>query len=108
MRLVETGVQGIVSAELRSLLDFGDARLRHFQFPGKVLAAIAPDRFFPPNPRVQWRLDILWLKQHGETPQRIAELADTSWRTVQRVLDILAASGLAAVRQFHEKGRTNA
>ena len=82
--------------------------MRRFQFTDEVLEAIAQERFYHPNPRVQRRMEILWLKQHGESHQRIAELADTSRRTVQRVLDVFAAGGLEAVRQFHEQGRANA
>lgn len=82
--------------------------MRRFQFTEEDCNVIAKERFFHPNPRVQRRMEILWLKLHGETHQRIAELAGTSRRTVQRVLDIFAEGGLEAVRQFHEKGRVNA
>ena len=82
--------------------------MRRFQFTDEESQAIAKERFYHPNPRVQRRMEILWLKQHGETHQRIAELAGTSRRTVQRVLDVFAEGGLEAVRQFHEKGRVNA
>jgi transposase len=82
--------------------------MRRFQFTDEECRVIAKERFYHPNPRVQRRMEILWLKQHGETHQRIAELAGTSRRTVQRVLDIFAEGRLEAVRQFHEKGRANA
>jgi len=52
-------------------------------------------------------MEIQWLKGHGETHQRIAELAGVSRRTVQRILDVFAEGRLEAVRQFHEKGRPN-
>lgn len=101
-------VQGIVEAELSIPTDFENARMRRFQFPDEVSEAIAKERFYHPSPRVQRRMEILWLKQHGETHQRIAELASVSRRTVQRVLDVFAVGGLEAVRQFHEQGRANA
>jgi len=82
--------------------------MRRFEFSEEERSAIAKERFYHPNPRVQRRMEILWLKQHGETHQRIAELAGASRRTVQRVLDVFAAGRLEAVRQFHEKGRVNA
>lgn len=82
--------------------------MRRFEFTDEERSAVAKDRFYHPNPRVQRRMEILWLKQHGETHERIAELAGTSRRTVQRVLDVFAAGRLEAVRQFHEKGRDNA
>lgn len=81
--------------------------MRRFDFTDEEQKAIAKERFYHPNPRVQRRMEILWLKQHGETHQRIAELAGVSRRTVQRVLDLFAEGGVDAVRQFHEKGRPN-
>jgi transposase len=81
--------------------------MRRFQFTDEERSMICRERFYHPNPRVQRRMEILWLKEQGETHQRIAELAGTSRRTVQRVLDGFAGSGLEAVRQFHEKGRVN-
>ncbi len=81
--------------------------MRRFLFTDEVLASICRERFYHPNPRVQRRMEILWLKQHGETHQRIAELASVSRRTVQRVLDVFDEGGLEAIREFHEKGRTN-
>jgi transposase len=88
-------------------LDFGDARMRRISFTEEESAAIGRDRFHHPNPRVQQRMEILWLKMHGEIHERIAELAGCSRRSVQRVLDCFVAGGLNAVRQFHEKGRVN-
>lgn len=82
--------------------------MRRFQFTEEEHQAIAKERFYHPNPRVQRRMEALWLKLHGETHERIAQLAGITRRTVQRVLDIFAEGGLEAVRQFHEKGRDNA
>lgn len=81
--------------------------MRRFEFADEQLQAIAHDRFCHVDPRVQRRMEILWLKSQGETHERIAQLADVSRRTVQRLLDIFAAGGLEAVRQFHEQGRVN-
>lgn len=81
--------------------------MRRFDFTDEERNAIARERFYHPNPRVQRRMEVLWLKQHGETHERIAELADMSRRTVQRVLDLFAEGRLEAVRQFHEQGRPN-
>jgi transposase len=82
--------------------------MRRFEFTDEQRNAIAHERFYHPNPRVQQRMEVLWLKHHGETHERIAQLADVSRRTVQRVLDLFAEGGLEALRQFHEQGRANA
>ena len=85
----------------------GDTRMRRFHFTEEEHNDIAKERFYHPNPRVQRRMEILWLKRHGETHDRIAELTEVTRRTVQRVLDLFFEGGLDAVRQFHEQGRPN-
>ena len=72
--------------------------MRHFDFPSDVLAEVERDRFEHPDPRVQRRMEALWLKAHGERHGRIAELACLSRATVQRVLDRYESGGVAAVR----------
>jgi len=72
--------------------------MRHFDFPPGVLDEIGRDRFEHPDPRVQRRMEALWLKAHGERHGRVAELAGLSRATVQRVLDSYEAGGVAAVR----------
>lgn len=75
--------------------------MRHFEFSRDVLAGIEWDRFWHSNPPVRRRMEVLWLKAHGETHVRIAELAGVSRATMQRVLDLYEEGGLEAVRTFH-------
>jgi len=77
--------------------------MRRFEFSRDVLAEIERDRFTYPDPLVQRRMEVLWLKAHGETHERIAELAAVSRATVQRLLDSYEAGGVQAVRTFHWK-----
>ena len=65
-----------------------DARMRRFIFTTEVQQAFAKERYQHPDPQVQQRMEIMWLKSKGETHERIAELAGTSRRTVQRVLNL--------------------
>src|ERR1700678_4382563 len=85
-----------------------DARMRHFEFPENVLAEIQRDRFHHADPLVQRRMEILWLKAHGQCHATICKLADVSRATVQRLLDQYEAGGVAAVRTFHWKTRDSA
>ena len=71
-----------------------------YSLPESVIESIARDRFQHPDPRVQERMEILWLKCQGETHDRIATLAIVSRSTVQRTLRIYAGQGLDAVRSF--------
>jgi transposase len=79
-----------------------------YSFPQAVIEAIARDRYHHPDPRVQERMEILWLKSRKETHGRIAELANVSRSTVQRTLRIYAAGGLDGVRSFGWKGQPSA
>lgn len=79
-----------------------------YSFPGAVVEAIARDRYQHPDPRVQERMEILWLKSKNESHERIAELANVSRSTVQRALRIYVSEGLDGVRSFGWKGQPSA
>lgn len=79
-----------------------------YSFPESVVEAIARDRYGHPDPRVQERMEILWLKSKNEPHGRIAALANVSRSTVQRALRIYAAKGLDGVRSFGWKGHPSA
>ena len=79
-----------------------------YSFSDAAAEAIARERYRHPDPRVQERMEILWLKSKGETHERIAELAGVSRSTVQRTLRIYAAKGLEGVRSFGWKGQPSA
>lgn len=77
--------------------------MRHFDFPQDVLAQIDHDRFEHANPLVRRRMEMLWLKAHGQTHEQIARLAGVSRPTVQRVLEKYLDGGLLAVQRYHWK-----
>ena len=79
-----------------------------YSFPEAVVEQIAHDRYHHPDPRVQERMEILWLKSKNETHERIAELAGVSRSTVQRTLRIFAVRGLEGIRSFGWKGQPSA
>jgi len=81
--------------------------MRRFEFTEEERRVIARERYYHPNPRVQRRMEMLWLKCQGETHERIAELAGVGRRTVQRVLDSFETGRLDAVRSFHDGGRAS-
>ena len=82
--------------------------MRRFTFTEEVQQELAKQRYHHPDPRVQKRMEIVWLKSKGEIHERIAELAGVSRRTVQRVLDLFAEEGLDGLRKFHWRGQTSA
>ena len=82
--------------------------MRRFIFTEEVQQALAKERYHHPDPRVQQRMEIVLLKSKGETHERIAELAGTSRRSVQRVLDVFEKDGLDGLRTFHWHGQASA
>jgi transposase len=79
-----------------------------YSFPETVVEEIAHARYHHPDPRVQQRMEILWLKSKNQTHGDIAALAHVSRSTVQRTLRIYAAKGLDGVRSFGWKGQPSA
>ena len=79
--------------------------MRAFSFSKEVLAEIRHDRYHHPHPRVQRKMEVLWLKSLGLTHADIAELADVSPRSVQRYLDEYLAGGLDRVRRLNWQGK---
>ena len=71
------------------------------------LAAVAQERYHHPDPRVQRKMTVLWLKHHGETHERIAVLAGVSRSSVQRFLDDYRTGGLDEIRRCRAKGSTS-
>ena len=79
--------------------------MRTFTFSAAVLAEIRHDRYHHPHPRVQRKMEVLWLKSQGLTHADIARLADVAPRSVQRYLDDFEHGGLDRVRQLNWQGK---
>jgi transposase len=79
--------------------------MRTFTFSETILAEIRQDRYHHPHPRVQRKMEVLWLKSRGLTHTDIAELADVSPRSVQRYLDEFEHGGLERVRRLGWQGK---
>jgi len=73
--------------------------MRSIIFTADDRRALARDRSHHPDPRVQRKMEVLWLKSHGLNHDQIAAYADVSRRTVQRYLDQYIAGGLPRLRQ---------
>jgi transposase len=68
--------------------------MRTITFTPEERRDLAHDRYHHPDPRVQRKMEVLWLKSHGLTHDAIATYADVSRRTVQRYLDEYLEGGL--------------
>ena len=79
--------------------------MRAFTFSPYILAEIRHDRYHHPHPRVQRKMEVLWLKSRGLAHADIAEFADVSPRSVQRYLDEFEQGGLGRVRRLGWQGK---
>src|SRR3954464_6344981 len=73
--------------------------MRPIRFTAEDRRSLAHDRFHHPDPRVQRKMEVLWLKSHGLGHDDIAAFADVSRRTVQRYLDQYREGGLTRLRR---------
>src|SRR5512144_1580520 len=73
--------------------------MRIITFTADDRNALAHDRYHHPDPRVQRKMEVLWLKSHGLTHDQIAAYADGSRRTVLRYLDQYHEGGLPRLRR---------
>jgi transposase len=63
--------------------------------------ALSRERFEHPHPRVQQRLEVLWLISQGLVYPEAARLAGVSEATVDRYVAIYRQGGLDALRQLN-------
>ena len=75
----------------RSTLKFSDAD-HH---------TLATERYQHPEPRVQRRMEVLWLLSQGETQARVGQLAGVSKATVERYVALFRRCGIPGLREFH-------
>lgn len=66
--------------------------------------ALATERYTHPDPRVQQRLEVLWLISQGETRKRAGVLAGVSTATVGRYIAVFRQGGVDGLRQFQWVG----
>src|SRR3954449_12297722 len=77
--------------------------MRIITFTSDDRRALAHDRYYHPDPRVQRKMEVLWLKSHGLNHDDIAAYADVSRRSVQRYLDEYLEGGLPRLRRCRGK-----
>lgn len=63
--------------------------------------ALAAERYQHPDPRVQRRMEVLWLLSQGETQVRAGQLAGVSTATVERYAALFRRRGVPGLREFH-------
>ncbi len=74
--------------------------MRAIPFTVDVLEQIRHDRYHHPHPKVQQKMEVLWLKSKGLSHELAAELAGVSVRSVVRYITEFVEGGLTRVRQL--------
>ena len=63
--------------------------------------ALHYERYHHPHPRVQQRMEALWLKSHGLPHHQIAQLCAISANTLRAALKLYQAGGVEALKQLN-------
>jgi transposase len=92
----------------QELESWEDSAMQHLTFTADDLSTIAFERYHHPEPFVQRKLEVLWLKSQGLTHPAIARLAGVSRSSVQRYLHEFRTGGLDAIRRYPWKGQRGA
>jgi transposase len=73
--------------------------MRHLTFTEADIRDLLYYRYHHPHPRVQLRMEVVWLKSQGLPHQEISRLAGVSANTVRRYLDAFAHGGIAELQR---------
>src|SRR5260370_32158390 len=76
------------------------AKRPRLSFSQEDLQILAQERYEHPDPRVQKRLEVLWLISHKVTHHEAANLAGVSRATAERYVAIFRNPGVAALRHL--------
>ena len=79
--------------------------MRAFTFSSEVLDILRYERYHHPHPRVQQKMEVLWLKSQGLPHDDIGRLAGLSRRSVQRYLDEYLDGGIDRLYEVRWKGK---
>jgi len=63
--------------------------------------ALNYERYHHPHPRVQRKMEAVWLKSQGESHQRIAQLTGVTVNTVSQLLKDYQAGGIERLKAIH-------
>lgn len=83
------------------------ARHNHLRFTEEERQTLARERYEYPHPRVQQRLEFIWLVSQGLTQTEAARLAGVSQATGDRYVAVYRRGGIAALREFRWRKPTS-
>ena len=77
------------------------------EFTAAEMDALAYERFHHPHPKVQKRMEVLYLKAKGVAHHEICRLCTLSSPTLSRYLKLYKEGGLEALKHLGYKGKPN-
>jgi transposase len=81
--------------------------MAQLSFSEEVKEIFYRERFEHPHPRVQQRMEIMWLLSQGVTNIEAARLGGVSHATVDRYIAIFRSEGIDGLRRFRWVGQTS-
>ncbi len=76
------------------------AQRQSVKFTDEEVEQLAVQRYRHPHPRVQQRMEVLWLLSQGESPARAGQLAGVSRTTAWRFVRAFRAGGIAQLSEL--------
>ena len=78
------------------------------EFTEEEKQALDRERFEYPDPRVQRKMEVLWLISEGLSREEVARLAGVSSKTVRRYVKRYKRGGIEALKKSEYRGRESA
>lgn len=72
----------------------------NIEFTAKEKQALHYERYHHPHPKVQRKMDVLWLKSQGESHKKIAQLTGMTINTVTNHIKEYQAGGIERLKQL--------
>jgi hypothetical protein len=85
-----------------------ESRMIRINFTAEEQQALQYERFHYPDPRIQVKMEALWLKSRGLDHAQIAKLTGMSTRTIQRYLNEYRQGGLERIKENRYVGPISA
>jgi transposase len=84
---------------LSNLPSSSEATMIHIEFTEDEMKALNHERYYHPHPRVQRKMEALWLKSHGLPHKDIAQLAGVSLNTLRSYLHDYQEDGIQKLKE---------
>jgi transposase len=78
-----------------------EAAMTQVEFTEEDKQALNYERYHHPHPRVQRKMEALWLKSQGESHKRIGQLTGVTANMISQYIKEYAAGGIQRLKELH-------